>query len=71
MELRELNVFLSQNASTYRYSFTFTTTRKWRTLVPRYARDNCVLTLMVTRNYVYPALYVHRARLHLTTVLYI
>jgi len=29
---------------------------KWRTLVARYARDNCVLTLMITWNYVCVAL---------------
>lgn len=48
-----------------------TSTLKWRTLVARYARDNCVLTLMITRNYVCAALYVHWAHLRLTTTLYI
>ncbi|KYM99752.1 hypothetical protein ALC62_09370 [Cyphomyrmex costatus] len=46
-------------------------TRKWRTLVARYARDNCVLTLMITWNYVCAALYVHWARLRLTAALYV
>lgn len=45
-------------------------TCKWRTLVARYVRDNCVLTLMITWNYVYAALYVHWARLRLTAALY-
>ncbi|KYN16101.1 hypothetical protein ALC57_11626 [Trachymyrmex cornetzi] len=47
-------------------NFVSTSTRKWRTLVARYARDNCVLTLMITWNYVCAALYVHWARLRST-----
>jgi len=51
-------------------NFMSTSTRKWRTLVARYTRDNCVLTLMITWNYVCAALYVHWARLRLTATLY-